>query len=281
MSTDLLTNVHESTPKPFRPALRYHGGKWVLAPWIIKQFPPHRIYCEPFCGAASVLLRKPRSHIEIINDLDGEVVNLFNLLRNPDDAKILALSLALTPYSREEFERSYQPGDSSFERARRLVCRSFFGFGSQSHNPANSNGFRASKHKPYAIEWGGIPAAIVEIAERLIGVMVERRPAREILARYDGEDTLFFLDPPYPAATRNCGNKGYVHEMSDADHRELAYVAKSLTGRVILCGYPCGLYDGELYREWYRIEKPHYSNGQKGRSETTEVLWMNFQPATA
>jgi DNA adenine methylase len=111
-----------------RPALRYHGGKWLLAPWIISHFPKHHIYVEPFGGGASILLRKQRSYAEIYNDLDGEVVNLFRMLRDHgDEVKRL---VSLTPFSRSEFVDAYEPTDDDLEQARRTLVKSFMGFGS-------------------------------------------------------------------------------------------------------------------------------------------------------
>ena len=85
------------------PAIRYHGGKFRLAAWIIEKMPEHTCYVEPFGGAAGVLLQKPRSYAEVYNDLDGEVVNLFRVLRDPEMNQRLRDACILTPYSREEF----------------------------------------------------------------------------------------------------------------------------------------------------------------------------------
>ena len=125
---------------PPRPALRWHGGKWILAQWIIGHFPKHQAYVEPFGGAASVLIRKPVSYAEIYNDLDHTVVNFFKVLRS-DRAQELVEVLRLTPFSRVEFMEAYGESDDPVERARRLVIRSFMGFGSNGHN--RSTGFRA------------------------------------------------------------------------------------------------------------------------------------------
>src|SRR4051812_1578874 len=114
---------------PTRPVLRYHGGKWRIAPWIIEHFPPHLMYVEPFAGAASVLLRKPRVDFEVYNDLDTDVVNVFRVLRDPAAASQLAEQLSLTPWSRREFEVSYEISDDPVERARRTLIRSFMGHG--------------------------------------------------------------------------------------------------------------------------------------------------------
>lgn len=134
-----------------RPALRWHGGKWRLAPWVLRHFPAHRTYVEPFGGAASVLLRKERAYAEVYNDLDGEVVGLFRVLQNDDAAARLMRLLEMTPFARAEFRLAYEPTDDPVERARRLIIRAFMGFGSNAHASAakghRSTGFRASSDR--------------------------------------------------------------------------------------------------------------------------------------
>ena len=132
---------------PLRPALRYHGGKWRLAPWIIAHFPPHRVYVEPFGGAASVLLRKPRSYAEVYNELSGDVVNLFRVLRDAALSARLLEQIALTPYARDEFESTYEDRADPVDRARALIVRSMMSFGSNGHNARVKTGFRADSNR--------------------------------------------------------------------------------------------------------------------------------------
>lgn len=136
---------------PTRPVLRWHGGKWRLAPWILDHMPSHRVYVEPFGGAGSVLLRKPRAYAEVYNDLDDEVVGLFDVLREPESAKRLEELLRLTPFARSEFKRAYRKTEEPIERARRLIIRAFMGFGSNAHSSQEkghrSTGFRANANK--------------------------------------------------------------------------------------------------------------------------------------
>ena len=140
-------NVPAIATAPTRPVLRWHGGKWKLAPWIISHFPPHRVYVEPFGGAASVLLRKERGYAEVYNDLDQDAITLFRVLRDPKLSERLLASLRLTPFAKMEFEESYLPSDDQVERARRLLVRSFMGFGSNGHNAATKTGFRANSNR--------------------------------------------------------------------------------------------------------------------------------------
>jgi len=272
---------------PTRPVLRWHGGKWLLAPWIIEQFPAHRIYVEPFGGAASVLMRKPRSYAEVYNDLDDDVVNLFSVLRS-DQGGALVRALELTPFARTEFELGWEPTDDPVERARRLVIRAFMGFGSNAHSNLGrghrTTGFRANSKRSGttpAFNWASYPEALPAIVERLRGVIIERSPALQVVAAHDSAATLHYVDPPYVPSTRSPANKHdgkyrmYRHEMTEADHGALLAGLRKLVGMVILSGYPHPLYDDVLVG-WTRIEREAMADGARPRNE---VLWIN--PAAA
>lgn len=252
-----------------RPVLRYHGGKWLLAPWIISHFPPHRIYVEPFGGGGSVLLRKPRSYAEVYNDLDGEVVNVFRVLRETPDALIRALEL--TPFARDEFVESYKPSNNPVEQARRTIVRSHMGFGSNSHN--NKTGFRSNATRrgtTPAHDWANLPAALTEVLARLRGVVIENRDAMSVMSVNDGADTLHYCDPPYLSATRDKGDD-YRHELSDAEHIRLLAFLCNLKGHVILSGYPAPVYD-EMLPGWERIDRAAMADGARAR---IECLWLS------
>lgn len=277
-----------------RPALRWHGGKWLLAPWIIEHLPPHSVYVEPFGGAASVLIQKPRSYAEVYNDLDGDVVNLFRVLQDSAATDRLIALLKITPFARDEFELAYRPARSRIERARRLVIRSFMGFGSNGHNARVKTGFRANSNRSGttpARDWRNLPPNFVAVAERFSGVVVERRDAAEVMAAHDGPETVHYVDPPYLPETRSLknpydlkyrGGKGtahrsgmYAHEMTSADHEALLKNLLSLNGMVVLSGYPSPLYDAAL-ASWTRIERAAHADGARDR---TEVLWINAAAA--
>ncbi len=251
-----------------RPIVRYHGGKWMLAPWIISHFPAHRIYVEPFGGGGSVLLRKPRARAEVYNDLDGEIVNLFRVAR--DQGEALRCALELTPFARAEFAISYEPSADPLEQARRTVVRAFMGFGSNSHNKVT--GFRSNSNRSGttpAMDWSHYPAKFGAIIERLQGVVLENRDALEVIRIHDSPATLHYIDPPYLAATRNAGDD-YRFEMDDAAHIRLSEVLHDLKGAVIVSGYPSMLYD-DLYVGWDRAERASLADGARPR---TEVLYM-------
>lgn len=257
-----------------RPLVRYHGGKWKLAPWIISFFPEHRVYVEPYGGGGSVLLRKERSYAEIYNDLDGEIVNLFKVAR--DHSNELINACQLTPFARDEFVLSYEPTKDPIEQARRTLVRSFMGFGSASVSKQKS-GFRANSNRSGttpAHDWANYPDALKETVKRLSGVVIENRAATDCIKHHDSTNTLVYVDPPYVKSTRYMKNNThcYRHEMDDSDHEKLAELLHTVKGMVILSGYPCDLYDKHLYKDWHRVERQAFADGARDR---TEVIWMN------
>lgn len=261
-----------------RPLLRYHGGKWILAPWIIGHFPEHRVYVEPFGGGASVLLRKPRAYAEVYNDLDTEIVNLFAVARDRGDE--LVNTLELTPFARDEYRESFIESADPIEQARRTLIRSHMGFGSNALNRAIKSGFRNNSTRSGTLpahDWAKLPNTLTNTISRLRGVVVENKPACALIEQMDGPDTLFYCDPPYVPETRSTlmhGNHGYAHEMTVEQHEELAALLNRVQGMVILSGYPSSLYE-RLYAGWRRVERPALADGARHR---TEVLWMRNVP---
>jgi DNA adenine methylase len=256
---------------PTRPALRYMGGKWRLAPWIVSHFPPHRTYVEPFGGAAGVLLRKPRAFQEIYNDMDGEIVALFRVLRDPELARELAQALYFTPWAREEYEACYIPSEDPVENARRTIARSFMGFGASAIR--NNTGFRCTgdrNGKHHALDFAGLPENVLLLCERLRGVVIEHGPAIPLMEKCDTVQTLHYVDPPYVHSTR--GDKHlYSHEMTNAEHEQLLQFLLTLQGSVIVSGYSSELYE-DLLAGWPRTQKAAMADGAGAR---TEVLWKN------
>ncbi len=259
--------------KKMRPALRYHGGKWRIAPWIISHFPEHTTYTEVYGGGGSVLLRKPRSYAEIYNDLDGEIVNVFKVLR--DRGEEIKKKLKLTPFSRTEFVEAYLPSKDPVERARRTFIKSAMGFGSDGIK--NNTGFRSyAKKERYttpATDWANFMDCVDFFIERLQGVIIENKDAIELLKKQDSKDTLHYVDPPYVHITRSSKNpKQYRFEMSDEEHRKLSEALHKMKGKVILSGYDCALYE-ELYKDWRKESVEALADGARKRIET---LWFNF-----
>jgi len=259
-----------------RPILRYHGGKWLLAPWIISHFEEHKIYVEPYGGAGSVLLRKERSYAEVYNDLGDEIYNLFCVLRQHGDE--LITQLRLTPFSRKEFYEAYKPSKNPIEQARRTVVKSLMGFatGNEYANKPTTGFRNTTTLKRYTIpshDFANYADTLYLVVDRLKGVVIENRPALKVMTQHDGPFTLHYCDPPYVKSTRYNGEKTnvYAHEMSSEDHAEMCEFIKTLEGQVILSGY-----DNEIYNDcltgWHTFERGALADGAKPR---VEKLWIN------
>lgn len=255
-----------------RPVMRYFGGKFRIRGWILNYFPAHRVYTEVFGGAASVLLSKPKSKIEVYNDLDGQMVNLFRVIR--DNGSELQRKIDLTPYAYEEYANSCEDSSCDIERARRTLVRSWFSIGTDAIHRTSTSGFRRYTNEAAMgtlpiHQWTNYADQIKVFSDRMKGVLIENDEAAEVLKRNDYEDALHYIDPPYVHETRSSG--GYKLEMTDKDHAELADVLNGLKGMVILSGYNCDLYS-ELYKGWKREDKEVLADS---RNKRTESLWLN------
>lgn len=256
--------------------LKYPGAKWSIAEWVISHFPPHHSYLEPFFGSGAVLFNKPRSNIETVNDLDGNVVNLFECIRR--DPERLARAVYWTPFSRAVFEESCMRDlpEDPFIRSLWFLVRCNQGYGYRT-NEVRVGWKRdvAARERAYAAKyWTELPAVIAEAAERLRGVQVECRPAVELIRRFNSPDVLIYCDPPYVMSSRSGGMRQYKHEMTDQDHEELLAALKAHKGPVLISGYRSELYDRAL-SGWYRETKSATDQLSRRREE---VLWMNFEP---
>lgn len=256
-----------------RPVMRYFGGKWVLAPWIIEHLPKHTIYVEPFGGAASVLMRKDRSYHEVYNDLNQEIVNVFRVLRDETKAPQLDRALRLTPFHRDEYQEAFEAHSDPIEQARRTIIKSFMGFGGDSCSAGKPTGFRsislsANRGTTPAKEWSTYADCIKPFHDRLKGVTVENRDAFEIMDLHDSVEALFFVDPPYVLDTRGVKH-GYSFEMTDQDHARLIARLKEMKAMVVLCGYSHPLYES---LGWASVKRETHADGGRDR---IEVLWIN------
>jgi DNA adenine methylase len=265
-------------------AFGWYGGKYSHLGWLLPLLPKTTHYCEPFGGSAAVLLNREPSSVETYNDIDGEVVNFFRVLREQKAALVEAIGL--TPFSREEFEKAISEpvnGLSNLERARRFYVRArqvrtglaqTASNGRWAHCRLTSRAGMAGA----VSRWLGAVEALPEIAQRLLRVQIENDLAINVIRRYDSGETLFYCDPPYPHESRG-DSKAYQYEMTDEDHVKLAGVLRNAKGKVALSGYHCDLLD-ELYGSWY----VHEANPQKVHSvktERTEVLWTNYDLSEA
>lgn len=251
--------------------LNYPGAKWGMAKEIVALMPHHRSYVEPFFGSGAVLFNKPPSAIETVNDLDGDIVNFFRVLREQPEE--LARLISMTPYARDVFDDAHQNrGTSDLDRAYRFAIRSKMGHGFKTYQ---KTGFKVdvyARERSYCVGcWNRLPGDLSEAAQRLKGVQIENRPALEVIQKFNHDNVLIYADPPYLLNTR--GGKQYRCEMTEQDHVELLDALKQHKGSVILSGYPSELYDREL-SGWSIIARRSYNQNADQR---TEVLWCNFE----
>ena len=260
-----------------KPPFTYFGGKIRLAERIVVLLPPHRHYVEPYAGSLAVLLAKPPVKLETVNDLDGDLVTFWRVLRSSPDE--LARVCALTPHARAELAEAWQPTDDDVEIARRVWV-----ILSQGRSATLRDAKTGWKHfvDPGGTTVGmpGYLAAYVDrlaaVAQRLASVSLECMPALDLVAKYGAhDDVLLYVDPPYLGSTRGWG-LNYRHEMKDpVDHRALADALHAARAAVVVSGYPSDLYDLELYPGWDRHTMAATTGNASGDRTRTEVLWSN------
>jgi DNA (cytosine-5)-methyltransferase 1 len=271
--------IHCTDDQVTSPALRYHGGKFRLAQWIMKFFPPHTTYVEPFGGAAGILIQKQRSYAEVYNDLDGDIVNFFRVLRDHEMRRQLLDLVSLTPYARSEFNEAWGDTEDPVERARRTAIRAQMGFGSAG-STKGATGFRIDTRRAYGTAqhlWAEYPQSIAAVGQRFQSVLIENRPAIEVMQQHDRNDTLHFVDPPYVLSTRvlQANGKGYYrHEMTDADHQDLLQVLLELEGMVVVSGYNSEIYN-DLLDGWETFQTKSRISAGRGTALRTETVWIN------
>lgn len=238
--------------------LNYAGSKWTMAKWIIREMPLHKVYLEPFFGSGAVLFGKEPAEVELINDIDNNVANLFKIMR--DSPVNLANLVKLTPYVKDEYQKSYetlQEDVSELERARSFLVRCWM---AQNGKTATKTGWRNSDRA--VKEWIQLPRTIVSAAERLKSVQINNMDALKLIKNYNYEDCLIYADPPYLRSTKSQGM--YAYEMSKRQHINFLEIITQHRGPAIVSGYESELYNTYLY-SWRKI---YYRD--------KEVIWLNF-----
>lgn len=255
--------------------VKYPGSKWSIAQWIIGMFPEHHSYLEPFFGSGAVFFMKERSKIETINDLDGDVVNLFRWIR--DDPEKLGRAIYWTPYARDVYDKAFNERKTetdSFLRAVNFGVRLMMGYGFRTSG--EKVGWKRDvqgREAAYAArQWCDRPRVIFEAAERLRGVQIENRNAIDLIKNFNSEKVLIYADPPYVLGTR-C-RKQYNFEMEDSDHEGLLEVLCAHRGPAMISGYESDLYN-DVLRGWHKETTLCMDQTSKKKKE---VLWMNFEP---
>ena len=257
----------------------WYGGKYSHLDWLLPLLPEAHHYCEPFGGSGAVLLNRAPAPVETYNDIDGEVVNFFRVLR--DQKEKLIEAIGLTPFSREEFYvavMDYGPDLSPLERARRFFVRARqvrTGLAQTASLGRWANCKKTSRAGMSGVvsRWLGSVESLPEIAERLLRVQIENRPALEVIKLYDAGETLFYCDPPYPHQARG-DSKAYAFEMTDAEHEKVARALNRIKGKAAVSGYRCDLMD-TLYKGWQCVEAPPKKCHSVKRLRS-EAIWMNY-----
>lgn len=256
--------------------LKYPGSKWSMTDWIISNFPAgyeKMTYLEPFFGSGAVFFNKNRSLVETINDLDGNVINLFKQIR--DNPETLARAVEYTPWSREEYSLSYQKTGDDLEDARRFLVRMWQAIGAKS---SDITGWRSNikSINGNVTQWATVlPKNIVDISSRLKHannrlVQIENQPAAKLIQRYARKNVFIYADPPYVLSTRS--KRIYACEMKDADHMELLQLLLEHPGPVMISGYMNDIYS-DLLKGWSIQQRMANCEGGLKREE---VIWMNY-----
>lgn len=251
--------------------LKYPGSKNRIANWICSMIPHHEVYLEPYFGSGAVFFNKEPARIETINDISEEVFNYFKQLRDNSDELIRLI--ALSPYSRQEYEEAFMTAENEIERARRFAVRCCQGFGCSNKY---KNGFRSSKGKSSPVTtnfWSKFPEVLAEASKRLQQAQIENKDAIELIKSYNKEEVFIYADPPYLLSTRK--NYLYEYEMLDNEHIRLLEALLKHKGKVMISGYDNDLYN-EMLKGWIKKSKNTTAENAVKRIET---VWMNYEPS--
>lgn len=275
-----------------RSPIKWHGGKSYLAKRLIKRFPPHRIYLEPFGGGASIILNKTPCDVETYNDLNGSLTNFFRVLR--DDSEEFQRLLALVPYSEIEFNLARDQAEiclrllehpvgpngkvlaTDTDRAFMDFIRWRQSFGGQGKSWSATTTRARGGIADCVNAWWTAIEGLPEVIARLQQVQISNRTAVDAIKKWDHPEAFIYCDPPYVHASR-VTKDAYDYEMADDDHRELAKVLNSIKGKAMVSGYPSPLYD-EIFKGWQTawFTMANHAAGGTSKARKVETIWMNY-----
>jgi DNA adenine methylase len=266
--------------KRITPPFGYFGSKNRLALKLCENLPPHNCWVEAFCGSAALTLAKAPAPIEIINDIDNEIVNLFKQLRN--NYEELHRQIELTPYASQELSdaRIKNVNDSDIERARKFLVQSMMAvngiFGEERGGFSLSDSYTRNNREARVNRWNNLPERLAKVVGRLKDVRIENRDALDLLEKYvDRPATLVYLDPPYLGDRTN----GYNIDANDENyHTRLLKLANKANCMIFISGYENKLYETLLSAErgWHKKTIDTTTKGSRGNSQARiEVIWMN------
>lgn len=266
--------------KKIDPPFGYFGSKNKIAFQVCKDLPPHSCWVEVFCGSAAITLAKPTAPIEIINDINSEIINVFRQLRNNKEA--LCEQIALTPYSSDElkFAREEESEIDDMERARRFLVKSMMAvngtFGKEKGGFSVSNSYTRNGKEARVSRWYNLPERLIHVADRLKNARIENRDGIDLMKKFkDRPATLLYLDPPYLGNRSN----GYDFDANDLEfHKKLLSTAQKMNCMILISGYENDLYETMLCEKngWDKQTIETSTRGVNGTDNLrTEVLWTN------
>jgi DNA adenine methylase len=268
----------------YKSPINWFGGKYYMANDIINLFPKHRVYVEVFGGAGHILFKKEPSVIEVYNDIDSGLYLFFKILRDENKANLLKQKLDLTPYSREEFYHcrdTWRDEQDDIEKVRKWYVTAMQSFSTNFSTWSHSKSKSRRGMSQAVSQWlGKIEDNLPKAVERLKVVQIENMDYKDLLKKYDGEDTLFYLDPPYIHKTRKMTYQ-YAHEMEDEQHEEMIDILLHIKGKAILSGYDNEIYNKLLNNGWKRVFLGEYDKRSEkaineSRSKGQEFVWINY-----
>lgn len=261
-----------------RQILKYPGSKWNIAESLVRLIPEHHSYLEPYAGSLALLFSKEPSAIETVNDLDSDVVNLFQCIQK--DSERLARLVMTTPFSHEVYDNQFEGTSETryagrFQRAAGFLVRCWQGYGYRTND--YKVGWKRDvqgREKSYSLwSWYRLPEWILDITERLRMVQIENRPALEVIRGFWHENVFMYLDPPYVPGTRSGKRKQYRYEMTDTDHEELLKLILQSPAKIMISGY-----DSEMYNDYlHGWEKMTFNSCSQGGHRREEIVWMNYR----
>ena len=253
--------------------ITYYGAKSSLSEWIISHFPEHKTYVEVFGGSGIVLLRKEKTRIEIYNDINRMLADLFRILRYQHTANMLHTLCDLTPYSRDEFNDSKQMSTDTLENARRAMV--LFNMSYSGNGRFFSTSVKdAIMGMPSCVRrWEKRKQSLQSAHERLKNIIVEHEDFRKLIPRYDSTDALFYLDPPYHMSTRD-GKNRYLNEFKNKDHEDLIQLLLNIKGAAVVSGYNCSTYKPLEDAGYIRYDKESIVRASSVRTRRIESIWV-------
>ncbi len=295
----LLESAHQIKTRSNLPGVvRWYGGKGIMLQKLLPLIPMTPVYVEPYGGAASIMTNLSPRPCEVYNDLDGRLVNLFRVLQNPEQSKLLLDRLRYTPYSFDEFclALEQRESDDPIEAAWGFYVSQNQGFSGTADTKGNwgrvfvsANGMARN-----CSAWRSRKASLDAIIRRFERVQIDRCCALECIRYWDSANTTFYLDPPYAEETRAKGERNvYAHEAEDNHHERLVDLILGAKGCVVLSGYDTPLYAPLDASGWRKIEfqTACHAEGRtrksglqgnfsaQAKAGRTEVVWLNPKAA--